>query len=100
MNAVHCTGVWGEITPMKLSVSIKLYPTPKAHRLPPTNLHRYICHICDISQLCDDDDDDAETNDEDEDGNYDDSNNDDDDDGVRESNVTPHPVCQENLHTD
>ena len=46
------------------------------------------------------DDDDDETNDEDEDGNYDDSNNDDDDDGVPESNVTPHPVCQENLHTD
>ena len=31
MYAVHCTGVWGKITPMKLSVFIKLYPTPKIY---------------------------------------------------------------------
>ena len=28
-----CTGVWGKITPMKLAVFIKLYPTSEARML-------------------------------------------------------------------
>ena len=41
-----------KITPTKMAVFIKrICYTPRFYPRPPKNLHRYICHICDISQL-------------------------------------------------
>ena len=44
---------------MKRAVFIKLYQyqkrvcySPRFYPRPPKKLHRYICHICDIMQLC------------------------------------------------
>ena len=55
-----CTGVWGKIAPTILAVFIKLYPTSERvcynqrfYPRPPKNLHRLICHICEILQLWD-----------------------------------------------
>ena len=52
--------VWGKNIPMKLDVFIKFHPiseehicySPKFYPTSSKDLHRYICHICDILQLC------------------------------------------------